>query len=615
MKRRHSMPFGAEPIEGGGVSFRLWAPGVEAVALRLDQARELPMMTPGAGWFELTVPTARAGSRYQFRLQSGPNEGLLVPDPVSRFNPDDVHGPSEVIDPTAFDWPEDDWRGRRWEEAVIYELHVGSFTRAGNFDGVIGRLDYLAYLGVTALELMPVADFPGRHNWGYDGVLQFAPDATYGRPEDLKRLVAAAHARGLMVLLDVVYNHFGPEGNYLHAYAPAFFNSCHATPWGAAINFDGEGCRTVRDFFIHNALYWLEEYHLDGLRLDAIHAICDGSSPHIVAELGTAVLEGPGSEREIHLILENDRNQSRFLARDDSRRWRYATAQWNDDIHHVLHVLATGETDGYYGDYAAEPIPLLGRCLAEGFAFQGQASPFRDGELRGEPSSHLPPAAFVNFLQTHDQIGNRAVGERLCHLAHPVALEALTAVLLLAPSPPMLFMGEEFAAAQPFLFFCDFGPDLAHAVTEGRRREFERFERFADPAQRERIPDPNAAATFATCVLDWGAIEHPPHHAVLEHHCRLLALRRQWIAPRLAGMDYGAAQLDLLSAWALAVSWRLGDGSRLSLVANLGEDAVEAPPPTGTLIFATTNLDAAALAVGRMAPWSAAWHLQPESQP
>lgn len=611
MKHRHSMPFGAEPIEGGGVSFRFWAPGVEAVALRLDEARELPMMTAGTGWFELTLPTAGAGSRYQFRLQSGPNEGLLVPDPVSRFNPDDIHGPSEVIDPAAFDWPEDEWRGRPWEDAVIYELHIGSFTPSGNFDGVIERLDYLAYLGVTALELMPVADFPGRRNWGYDGVLPFAPDSAYGRPEDLKRLVAAAHQRGLMVLLDVVYNHFGPEGNYLHAYAPNFFNPRHATPWGAAINFDGDGSRTVRDFFIHNALYWIEEYQLDGLRLDAIHAICDDGSPDIVEELGAAVRDGPGAERHVHLILENDSNQARYLIRDESRRWRYGTAQWNDDIHHVLHVLASNETDGYYADYATEPAQLLGRCLTEGFAYQGQASAFRDGEPRGEPSGHLPPAAFVDFLQTHDQIGNRAFGERLCHLASPVALEAVTAVLLLAPQPPMLFMGEEFAAAQPFLFFCDFGPELARAVTEGRRREFARFTRFADPAERERIPDPNAEATFAACVLDWSAIERVPHNGVLELHRRLLALRRQWIVPRLAGMDGGAAQFELLSERALTVNWRLGDGSRLSLIANLGgETAIASTPVSGKLIFATARLDAAMLEAGQLPPWSVAWYLQ-----
>lgn len=609
MKRHHTMPFGATLLADGGTHFRLWAPGVATVALRFDEAEEYPMVAADAGWFELILPTAHAGSRYRFRLP----DGLLVPDPASRYNPEDIHGPSEVINPVAFAWADGDWQGRPWEEAVIYELHIGSFTPAGNFDGVIERLDYLVELGVTALEIMPVADFPGRRNWGYDGVLLFAPDAAYGRPEDFKRLIAAAHERGLMVLLDVVYNHFGPEGNYLHAYAPDFFNPRHTTPWGAAINFDGEGSRTVRDFFIHNALYWLEEYHLDGLRLDAIHAICDDSAPDIVEELAAAIKQGPGQDRQIHLILENDLNQAHYLERDNHHP-RQATAQWNDDIHHVLHVLTSGESDGYYVDYATDPARLLGRCLAQGFAYQGEPSPFRDGELRGEPSRHLPPAAFVDFLQTHDQVGNRAFGERLCHLASPVAMEAATALLLLAPQPPMLFMGEEFAAAQPFLFFCDFGPELAQAVTEGRRREFSRFTRFADPAVRARIPDPNAETTFTNCILDWSAMTRAPHQTVLELHRRLLALRRQWIAPRLSGMGHGDPQLTLLSKHALTLCWYLGDGSLLSLMANLGEETVTVTPATGTLIFSTTNLDTTLLAAGQLPAWSVTWHLRTENR-
>ncbi len=604
--KHHAMPFGAELIDGGGVRFRLWAPGVETVALKLDTEGDRPMTAVDGGWFELRHPAAGEGSRYRFRLPGG----LLVPDPASRFNPDDVHGASEVINPATFDWSDADWRGRPWQEAVIYEVHVGSFTPAGNYAGVLERLDYLAELGVSALEIMPVADFPGRRNWGYDGVLPFAPDATYGRPDDFKRLINAAHERGLMVLLDVVYNHFGPEGNYLHAYAPDFFNPQHTTPWGAAINFDGENSRTVRDYFIHNALYWLEEFHLDGLRLDAIHAICDDSSPDIVEEIAAQLRQGPGRERHVHLILENDRNQARYLSRDKAGQPKQATAQWNDDLHHVLHVIATGEIDGYYADYATSPTRLLIRCLSEGFAFQGEASPFRNGEPRGEPSSHLPPAAFVNFLQSHDQVGNRALGERLCHLVSPTALEALTAVLLLAPPTPLLFMGEEFAAAQPFLFFCDFGAELAHAVTEGRRREFANFVRFADPAALAHIPDPNAAATFTASALDWSVLAQSPHHFVLDLYRQLLFLRRQWITPRLAGMGNGAPQSTAFSDNALSVSWRLGDGSRLTLVANLGNRPVELPPAPGTRLFATHNLDEEAIAAGRFLPWSATWHLQ-----
>jgi malto-oligosyltrehalose trehalohydrolase len=410
-----------------------------------------------------------------------------------------------------------------------------------------------------------------------------------------------------MVLLDVVYNHFGPEGNYLHAYAADFFNPRHATPWGAAINFDGDNNRAVRDFFVDNVRYWLEEFHLDGLRLDAIHAIRDDSRPDIIEELAAAFHAVPG--RHVHMVLENERNQSRYLGHDDNDHPRQATAQWNDDIHHVFHVLATGEDDGYYIDYAEAPMRRLGRCLAEGFAYQGEPSPFDHDKPRGEPSSHLPPAAFINFLQNHDQIGNRAFGERLNHLAAPLIQEAVTAVLLLSPQPPMLFMGEEFAATQPFLFFCDFGPELARAVTEGRRREFSRFARFADPAARERIPDPNAVATFEACVLDWSAIEQPPHRGVLDLHRRLLALRKQWIAPRLAGMGNGDPKLTLLSERALDLRWRLGDGATLTLQANFAENAVAASPAGGELLFATANLDAALLEDGKLPPWSVAWHL------
>lgn len=609
MKRHHIMPFGTEMLEGGGVNFRLWAPAVTGVKLKLDEAQGIPMTAMGAGWFELKVPAASNGSRYHFQLP----EGLIVPDPASRFNPEDVHGPSEVIDPVLFDWSDNDWRGRPWEEAVIYELHVGSFTPKGNFVGVMERINYLVDLGVTALEIMPVADFPGRCNWGYDGVLPFAPDAVYGRPDDFKCLINAAHDRGLMVFLDVVYNHFGPEGNYQHTYAPAFFNSSHVTPWGAAINFDGEGSRTVRDFFIHNALYWLEEYHLDGLRLDAIHTISDDSSLDIIEELADAIRNGPGRERNVHLVLENDRNQVHYLNRDAAGHKRYATAQWNDDFHHTLHVLASGETEGCYNDYTTDPIRLLGRSLTEGFVFQGEPSHFRDGVRRGEPSGHLPPTAFVNFLQTHDQVGNRAFGERLCHIISPAKLEALTAILLLAPQPPLLFMGEEFAAAQPFLFFCDFGSKLAHAVTEGRRREFSKFDRFVDAAERELIPDPNNTATFTACVLDWSVLEHAHHYSTLKLYRQLLSLRQQWIVPQLAGMSSGKSQLEFFSPRAFSVRWRLSNQRSLSLVANLGEEVVKVDAADGTLIFATASLNAITLATGRMPPWSVAWHLIPEN--
>ena len=595
--RRHDMPFGAQ-LTPQGVRFRLWAPGCEAVGLCIEGTQDpavLPMARCGDGWFERVVVEARAGTRYRFEVTGG----LRVPDPASRFNPDDVHGASEVIDPAAFRWQDVNWRGRRWEEAVVYELHVGTFSPAGTFAGAIDRLDYLVELGVTAIELMPVADFPGARNWGYDGVLPFAPDSRYGRPEELKALVQTAHAKGMMVLLDVVYNHFGPEGNYLHVYAKRFFTERHHTPWGAAINFDGPGSRTVRDFFIHNTLFWLQEYHFDGLRLDAVHAIIDDSEQHILTELAERVHAVIDPERLVHLILENDANEARYLGRG-----HYA-AQWNDDIHHALHVLCTGETDGYYTDYADAPLRHLGRCLAEGFAYQGEVSAYRDHVARGEASAHLPPQAFVSFLQCHDQVGNRAFGERITRIAPEPAVRAAVAVYLLAPGIPMLFMGEEFAAETPFQFFCDFGDDLREAVTQGRRREFGKFERFGESAAQAAIPDPNAVETFLASKLDWDSLKDAARANWLAYYRELLQVRRDVIVPRLNGMSGGAARFEVLAPGGLRVEWLLGDGSTLRLLANFSSDPLSATTPVGTGVFATR----AAAANGLLAPWSVVWTL------
>jgi malto-oligosyltrehalose trehalohydrolase len=485
---------------------------------------------------------------------------------------------------------------------VIYELHVGCFTPEGSYRAAVDRLDDLVALGVTAIELMPVADFPGRRGWGYDGVLLFAPEASYGPPDDLKRLVAEAHARGLMVLLDVVYNHFGPDGNYLHAYAKPFFNPEQPTPWGAAINFDGAHSRTVRDFFIHNALYWIEEFHFDGLRIDAVHAMHDRSATHFVDELAQAVRAGPGRERAVHVVLENDVNDARRLTRDDAGRARLANAQWNDDVHHSLHVIASGESDGYYLDYAADPVRLFGRALAEGFAFQGEPSAYRDGKPHGTPSRHLPPLAFVNSTQTHDQVGNRAFGERIAMLAQAQgredALRALTACVLLAPAPPMLFMGEEYAAGTPFQYFCDFSGDLAVAVTQGRRAEFGRFARFADPAVRERIPDPNAPGTFARSKLDWQERGRQPHARWLALYGTLLRQRHAKLVPWLDGARSGS--FDLTAAGTLHLRWPLAGGRTWHLLAQLGD--AEGPAPQGGLPGETvyrSHDDAQ-----RLPPWS-----------
>jgi malto-oligosyltrehalose trehalohydrolase len=575
------LPFGAEPT-AEGVRFRLWAPSADAVTLRLEgeHPSEHAMTAQEGGWFETRLREAGIGTRYRFVVG-----GLAVPDPASRFQPDDVHGPSEVIDAGRYEWSDGAWRGHPWEEIVLYELHTGTFSESGDFAGVMRQLDHLVELGVTAVELMPVSDFPGTRNWGYDGVLLFAPESRYGRPEDLKRLVEACHARRLSILLDVVYNHFGPDGNYLHHYAREFFTERHQTPWGAAINFDGETSRNVRDFYVENALYWLQEYNFDGLRFDAVHAIVDDSKPDIVTELAQRIRqEIPG--RPVHLVLENDANISDFLRREDGRPALH-TAQWNDDVHHALRVLTTGESGGYYADYTDAPAERLGRGLAEGFVYQGEPSPYRDGEKRGEPSAHLPPTAFVAFIQNHDQVGNNAFGTRLAAAADPDRLHAAAAIYLLSPQIPMVFMGEEWGAEQPFLFFCDFGPELGAAVRDGRRREFAKFPEFQDEAARQRIPDPTAEETFRRSVLDRSQLATGAHPLWLARYRDLLGLRRREIVPRLAGIGGNAGRYRALAAKALEVRWQLGDGTTLRLFANFGDAAVAVAAAPARLLYAS----------------------------
>ena len=589
----HDMPFGAELLAQGGTRFRLWAPSVVRAELQLaeDRAvepRNYEMHAAAAGWHELTVPEAGAGARYKFLLHLKDGTAWSVPDPASRSNPDGVHEASVVVDPRAYAWRATEWRGRGWSDAVIYELHVGTFTPAGTFAAAAARLPELEALGVNALQIMPLAAFPGSRNWGYDGVLPFAPAACYGTPEELKALVDAAHGAGMMVLLDVVYNHFGPDGNYLHVYCPEFFNAAQRTPWGAAINFDGPSSRTVRDYFVHNALYWTTEYCFDGLRLDAVHAFRDSSRPDMVCEIAAALRAEPGRPepglgRRVHLVLENNRNEARYLGRDVRGRPLCATAQWDDDVHHALHVVLSGEVDGYYADYAADPLARLGRALAEGFAYQGEHSAFR-AKSRGEPSAQLPPDAFVGILQNHDMIGNRAFGGRIDSFADARLLAAAYACLLLTPLVPMLFMGEEFAASTPFLFFCDFGPELAAAVAAGRRREFQRFAAFTDEAAIARIPDPNAAATFEASKLRWEERSQAPHRERLSLVRELLALRRQRLAPHLAGLKHGGRYR--VEHGALHLAWDLEDGSAWRLLAHFGREAMEtAQGPVGDVIF------------------------------
>lgn len=531
-------------IEGGQVRFSLWAPDADQVSLEIAGGSVHAMADIGDGWKEARTPGG-AGLRYRYRIGD-----TVFPDPASRRQDGGVHGWSVVTPPVT----PDGWQGRPWRETVLYECHAGLM---GGFAGIAARLPELAELGITAIELMPIAAFPGAHNWGYDGVLPYAVAESYGAIAELQALIAAAHAHNISVLLDVVYNHFGPDGNYLPLYAKRFFREDKPTPWGPAIDFR---LPQVRRFFADNARYWLFEIGFDGLRFDAVHAIVgedwlDGLARDLRRE---------ANGRHIHLVLENEDNIASHLRADFD-------AQWNDDIHHAFHVLLTGETHAYYRDFAGRPAALLARALTEGFIYQGQPSANRNGEPRGEPSADLPPTAFVNFLQNHDQTGNRAFGDRLTTLAEPQALQAAVALLLLAPQVPMLFMGEEMGSRAPFLYFTDHGPDLAQAVREGRRRE---FAAFADAAGGEEIPDPNAHATFAASDP---ARDAPARDAWQALYRELLALRHQQIIPRLEGAASHSA--EVIGEKAVLARWRLGDGQRLVIACNLGADAVDAELP------------------------------------
>ena len=571
-----------------GTRFRLWAPAAKRVDLLLQQPHA---MTRGDdGWFSAEIPDAKAGTHYKFRI----DDEIDVPDPASDFQPEDVFGPSEVIDHAAYPWRATDWRGRPWQEAVIIEAHVGTFTQDGSYHAMIEELDHLVQTGITVLELLPLADFAGSRNWGYDGVLWYAPDSAYGRPEFLKALIDEAHLRGLMVFLDVVYNHFGPEGNHLDRYAPGFFTDAH-TPWGSAIDYR---VPQVRAFAIENALYWLRDYRFDGLRLDAVNSIVEPGGLSLLNDLSVAVGKlAAETGRHIHLVLENGDNRASILdAAEDTPRGKYR-AQWNDDYHHAWRVLMTGEKQGYYCDYQRSPLEDIARSLASGFVYQGEMSEFRGGK-RGEPSGGLAPTAFINFLQNHDQIGNRAFGDRLEAVANPKAIEAALAVMLLAPAIPMLFMGEEWGSKTPFPFFCDFKGDLADAVRKGRRSEYA----WAYAEYGDEIPDALAPSTFQSAVLDWNERNEPAAQRRLATVQQMLAIRRREIVPRLAGAAFGAAKTA--SDGRLSADWRMGDGATLGLLANLSDREITntSDDSGGTLIWGR-ELEAS------VPPWSVHWRI------
>ena len=515
--QRWALEAGATCLPGRGVRFRVWAPRCGSVAVRLvapEPRDPVPLARKRDGWFEAAVAGVGPGARYLYVLD-GERER---PDPVSRAQPDGVHGPSEVVDPGAFPWTDAGWRGLPLAQMVIYEFHVGTFTPEGTFDAVIPRLERLRELGITAIELMPVASFPGRRNWGYDGAHPYAPQQSYGGPDGLRRLVDACHARGLAVVLDVVYNHLGPEGNYLGEYGP-YFTDRYKTPWGQAINCDGEGARAVRDYLIANALSWVRDYHVDGLRLDAIHGIFDASPVHILRELNAAVQRlARRLGRAVPVVAESDLNDRRVL--DPVRKGGYGLAgQWSDDFHHCLHTVLTGERGGYYADFGS--LEQLAQAYTETFVYHGQFSPYR-GRPHGTPADDIPGDRFVVCAQNHDQVGNRARAERLTALVPFEALKLAAAAVLLSPYVPLLFMGQEYGEPAPFLYFTDHGdPALRAAVSGARREEFAAF------GWSGEVPDPQDPETFARSRLHWELQGQEPHQGLWELHRTLLALRRE----------------------------------------------------------------------------------------
>jgi len=551
--------FGATLLSENVTRFRFWAPISKRVALDIEGTDPISMRKLEGGWFEAEAHCG-PGTAYRFRVAAD----LTVPDPASRALRGDAYGHSLVVDPHSYHWRSTKWRGRPWAEAVFYELHVGAL---GGFVGVKRLLPELVDLGITAVELMPISAFPGKLNWGYDGVMPYAPSPAYGTPDELNELIDTAHGLGLMMFLDVVYNHFGPEANFLDAYASSFFREDAENAWGRAIDFRRP---EVRRFYTENALYWLEEFRFDGLRFDAVHAI---SHPDWLDETAAEIRARFEPQRMVHLVLENDDNIASHM------RHGFFNAQWNDDAHHAFHVLLTGETDSYYKAYADEPASMLARCLGEGYAYQGQPSPNRGGKPRGTPSRDLSPSAFVTFLQNHDQIGNRAFGERLITLADPRALEAAILVQLLSPQIPLIFMGEEDASRTPFLYFAEHNAEIAQSIREGRKREFRHIAAVGD-----ELPDPNDAATFQK------SIPTPDPDIAGERRAfyrRLLATRRRYIMPRLDGAkSIGALAIGKA---AVVARWKLADGNVLAIVCNLAKEPVIWEAPLGDHIFQSSE--------------------------
>ena len=563
------LPVGAELQPDGSVHFRVWAPGTKALAVELfNQAWETPKVFPlvqeDGGYYSGSVSEAKAGDRYKLRVDKG-----SFPDPVSRFQPEGPHGPSVIVDPTRFQWTDAAWRGLPTKELVIYELHLGTFTPEGTWSAAMAQLPELRKLGITMVEVMPIADFPGEYGWGYDGVDIFAPCHLYGSPEDARAFVNRAHEIGMMVILDVVYNHLGPDGNYLHAYSSDYFTREHHCEWGDAINFDAHNSAGVREFFCTNARYWIEEFHFDGLRLDATQQIYDDSSFHILAEISKTA-RAAGGDRHIYLVGENETQIAR-LVRPYEKGGYALDALWNDDFHHSAIVAATGRIEAYYSDYRGTPQEFVS-ALKRGFLYQGQWYHWQKTR-RGHPAFDLKPHNFVIFLQNHDQVANSLRGLRLHQMTSPGTYKALTAMMLLAPSTPMLFQGQEFASSSPFLYFADHNPELRKLVHEGRTKFLWQFRTIAAEESREFLAEPGRRDVFERCKLDFA--DREKHSAIYQLHADLLKLRRE--DPAI--IDPGEVDGAVLGQHAFVLRYfAAGGGDRLLLV-NLGPDLLLNPGP------------------------------------
>jgi maltooligosyltrehalose trehalohydrolase len=561
------MTLGAQ-VESTGVRFRVWAPKRARVDVVLEEdGRSFPLTKDEAGYFSALVPIARTGMTYRYRLDNGET----FPDPCSRCQPQGPHGPSLIVDPDAYEWRTTSWTGVRMPGQVIYELHVGTFTREGTLDAAIGQLDELKACGITLIELMPLAEFPGRWNWGYDGVALFAPAHVYGDPHALKRFVDAAHERGLGVILDVVYNHFGPDGNYLFFYSDTYQTDRHPNDWGQAINFDGPGSKGVRDFFVQNACYWISEYHLDGLRLDAVHAIYDDSPVHVLAELSIQARKA-AADRSIVLIAECESQLIKTIQPVEQGGWGL-DAVWSDDFHHICRVAVTGHREAYYSDYRGTVQELLS-VIKRGFVFQGQRHDWQK-KPRGSVVKDEPAHGFVFYLQNHDQVANHVHGDRLHTITSPGRARALTTLMLLAPETPLLFMGQEFAASSPFLFFADHGSELAPLVYQGRKKFLSLFPSYATPEAQEAVPDPSDVRTFERSRLDFADRER--HAGVYRLHRDLLRLRRD--DPVIACQNRQSIDGAVLGPEALVLRYFTATDEDRLLIVNLGAELVLIPAP------------------------------------